>query len=158
MIKLLHVATEEQLDDIRILFKEYENSLGFGLQFQDFREEYAGLPGEYALPDGCLLLAFYKERVAGCVALRKMQDGTCELKRMYVRPEYRRKGIGRAMAQKIIEEARAIGYERMRLDTINTMKEAIALYRSLGFAETEPYRYNPIDGANYMELILLKEV
>lgn len=154
MIDLVKVKTDEQLDNIRELFKEYEESLGFDLHFQDFNEEYAGLPGEYAPPDGCLLLALYKDLVAGCVALRKMQEGICELKRMYVRPQYRRKGIGRAMVQEIIAQARAIGYSRVRLDTINTMKEAIVLYRSLGFKEIKAYRYNPIDGANYMELIL----
>lgn len=156
VIELIQVESEEHLDCIRELFKEYEKSLGFNLDFQDYKKELAKLPGEYAAPDGRILLVFYKDKVAGCVALRKHEQGICEMKRMYVRPQYRRKGIGRAMAQKIIEEARAHGYERMRLDTINTMKEAIALYRSLGFKETEPYRHNPIKGASYMELSLLK--
>jgi ribosomal protein S18 acetylase RimI-like enzyme len=156
MIKLLHVETEEQLNHIRILFKEYEQSLGFGLHFQDFNEEFVGLPGEYALPDGCLLLVFYEDEVAGCVALRKLGKKICEMKRMYVRPGYRGKGIGRAMAEKIIKFARAYGYEHMRLDTIDTMKTAISLYKSLGFKKIKPYRHNPIKGADYMELSLVK--
>ncbi|MGB3340613.1 MAG: GNAT family N-acetyltransferase [bacterium] len=156
MIKLLQVITEEQLGHIKILFKEYEKSLGFGLHFQDFTEEFDNLPGEYALPTGCLLLALYRDHIAGCVALRKLDKKICEMKRMYVRPDYRGKGIGRAMAVEIIKFARAYGYKRMRLDTIDTMNAAISLYRALGFVESEPYRYNPIKGASYMELSLLK--
>jgi ribosomal protein S18 acetylase RimI-like enzyme len=156
LIRLLQVITEEQLEDIKILFKEYEQSLDFKLHFQDFNDEFAKLPGEYALPHGCLILASYKDNIAGCVALRKLDEKICEMKRMYVRPDYRRKGIGRAMAEQMIEFALAHGYERMRLDTIDTMNAAISLYRSLGFVESEPYRYNPIKGASYMELSLLK--
>ena len=156
MIEFIQVESDEHLDCIRELFKEYEKSLGFDLDFQDFEMELAELPGEYAAPDGCLLLAFYENEVAGCAGLRKLEQGICEMKRMYVRSNFRGKGIGRVMSVRIIEIARAIGYKHMRLDTIDTMKEAIALYRSLGFAETEPYRYNPIKGASYMELFLVK--
>lgn len=156
MIELIQVESEEHLDFIRELFKEYEKSLGFDLDFQDFEKELAKLPGEYAAPDGCLLLVFYGKNIAGCAGLRKLEQGICEMKRMYVRPNFRGKGIGRVMLVRILEIARAIGYERMRLDTIDTMRTAISLYKSLGFKKIEPYRYNPINGASYMELLLVK--
>lgn len=156
MIELIQVESEEHLDCIRELFKEYEKSLGFDLDFQDFEKELAKLPGEYAVPDGCLLLAFYGKNIAGSAGLRKLGQGICEIKRMYVRPNFRGKGIGRAMSVRIIEIARAIGYKRMRLDTIDTMRTAISLYKSLGFKKIKPYRYNPVDGASYMELLLVK--
>ena len=156
MIELIQVESEEHLDCIRELFKEYEKSLGFDLDFQDFEKELAKLPGEYAAPDGCLLLAFYGKNFAGCAGLRRLEQGICEMKRMYVRPNFRGKGIGRVMSVRIIEIARAIGYERMRLDTIDTMRTAISLYKSLGFKKIKPYRYNPVDGASYMELLLVK--
>ena len=156
MIEFIQVESDEHLDCIRELFKEYEKSLGFDLDFQDFEMELAELPGEYAAPDGCLLLAFYENEVAGCAGLRKLEQGICERKRMYVRSNFRGKGIGRVMSVRIIEIARAIGYERMRLDTIDTMRTAISLYKSLDFKKIEPYRYNPINGASYMELSLVK--
>ena len=156
MIEFIQVESDEHLDCIRELFKEYEKSLGFDLDFQDFEMELAELPGEYAAPDGCLLLAFYENEVAGCAGLRKLEQGICEMKRMYVRSNFRGKGIGRVMSVRIIEIARAIGYKHMRLDTIDTMRTAISLYKSLGFKKIEPYRYNPVNGANYMELLLVK--
>lgn len=156
MIKLIQVESEEHLDCIRELFKEYEESLGFNLDFQNFEKELAKLPGEYAAPDGCLLLASYGKNIAGCAGLRKLEQGICEMKRMYVRPNFRGKGIGRVMSVRIIEIARAIGYEHMRLDTIDTMRTAISLYKSLGFKKIKPYRYNPVNGASYMELLLVK--
>lgn len=156
MIELIQVESTEHLDCIRELFKEYEKSLGFNLDFQNFEKELAKLPGEYAAPDGCLLLAFYGKSIAGCAGLRKLGQGICEMKRMYVRPNFRGKGIGRAMSVRIIEIARAIGYKHMRLDTIDTMRTAISLYKSLGFKKIKPYRYNPVNGASYMELLLVK--
>lgn len=125
------------------------------LCFQNFEQELAGLPGEYALPDGRLLLAEYEGQLAGCVALHKWQADICEMKRLYLRSSFRGKGLGRALAEAIIGEARSIGYRRMRLDTIEPiMKDAVEMYRKLGFREVAPYRPNPIAGAMYMELNL----
>lgn len=139
----------------RELFQEYAQSLGVSLCFQNFEQELAGLPGHYAPPDGRLLLAEYDGQLAGCVALHKWESGVCEMKRLYLRPSFRGKGLGRAMAEKIIAEARNIGYRRMRLDTIEPlMKDAVEMYRKLGFREIAPYRPNPIAGAMYMELQL----
>jgi ribosomal protein S18 acetylase RimI-like enzyme len=137
-----------------MLFTEYVDSLGFDLHFQEYEREYAQLPGEYAPPDGRLCLARCEGKVCGCIALRKIDKYACEMKRLYVRPHYRGKKIGRLLSEKLITEARTMGYKSMRLDTIPQMTAAIALYRSLGFQEIEPYRYNPIPGALFMELTL----
>jgi ribosomal protein S18 acetylase RimI-like enzyme len=154
MLRLVQADWEKQLPQIRELLKEYAASLGFDLHFQEFDKELAELPGDYAAPPGRLLLAFYHDRLAGCVAIRKLSRGICEMKRLYVRPEFRGKGIGKKLAGAIIQEARSMGYSHMRLDTIPSMKEAITLYRTLGFQEIEPYRHNPIEGAKFMELAL----
>jgi putative acetyltransferase len=140
---------------IRELFLEYANSLGFSLCFQSFDQELAALPGDYAPPDGRLLLATSSGQPAGCVALHKLAPEICEMKRLYVRPQFRGKGLGRELAEKIIAEARDVGYKRLRLDTVEpVMKTAVAVYRQLGFCEIPPYRPNPIAGALYMELQL----
>lgn len=144
-----------QIVQVRELFREYEQSLGVKLCFQNFEQELAELPGHYAPPDGRLLLAEYEGRLAGCVALHKWEGDICEMKRLYLRPVFRGKGLGRGIAEKVIAEARNIGYQRMRLDTIEPiMKDAVEMYRRLGFHEVAPYRPNPIAGAMYMELKL----
>lgn len=144
-----------QISQARELFLEYGQSLGFSLCFQNFDKELANLPGDYAPPAGRLLLAELDCRVAGCVALHKLEDGICEMKRLYLRPQFRGQGLGRALADRIIAEARQIGYQRMRLDTVEpVMKDAVAMYRRMGFHEIAPYCNNPIAGALYMELEL----
>ncbi len=135
----------------RSLFIEYAETLGFDLDFQRFDKDINELPGQYAPPEGRVLLASWDGEVAGCVALRKHDRDVCEMKRMWVKPRFRGKGISRALAGELISEARQSGYTKMLLDTIDTMTEAINLYRSLGFTETTPYYDNPIGGATYFE-------
>lgn len=155
MLKIVLAQTSEDLEQVQTLWREYADSLDFDLDFQGFEEELANLPGDYAPPQGCLLLAKYEGQPAGCVALRQLDNSVCEMKRLYVPPEFRGVGIGRALAEAIIEQARAIGYTRMRLDTAPRMLAARALYRSLGFRQISPYRYNPLEGAEFMELDLV---
>jgi putative acetyltransferase len=140
---------------VRELFLEYANSLGFSLCFQGFDQELARLPGKYAPPQGRLLLAELSGKPAGCVALHPLQPDIAEMKRLYVRPEFRGKGVGIALMNAILREAKQIGYQRLRLDTIQPlMSDAIAMYRRFGFYEIAPYRPNPIAGTLYMELAL----
>lgn len=144
-----------QIAQVRELFLEYAQSLGFSLCFQSFDKELADLPGHYAPPEGRLLMAEYDGQLAGCVALHELEPGICEMKRLYLRPQFRGKGLGRALVDRAIAEARQIGYRRIRLDTVEPlMKDAVAMYRKLGFREIAPYRANPIAGALYMELQL----
>ncbi len=143
----------EHVPVVRTLFEEYAAALGVDLGFQDFERELAELPGDYAPPGGRLLLALDPEPV-GCVALRPYEPGTCEMKRLYVRPEYRGTGLGRRLVEAIVAAGRDAGYERMRLDTMPSMEAARALYRSLGFVEIEAYRFNPVHGTTYFELAL----
>jgi len=154
MLKIIRADSKKYLGDARELFTEYAKSLGFDLCFQNFDSELAKLPGEYAPPEGCLLLALYNKQIAGCIALRKSRKRICEMKRLYIRPKFRGKGIGKKIAVTIIQEAKKIGYKHMRLDTVPKMIEAITLYRSLGFKKTKPYCYNPIKGALFMDLAL----
>lgn len=139
---------------IHELFIEYAGSLHIDLYLYGFTQELAGLPGQYARPDGRLLLAFENDEAAGCIALRKLNENDCEMKRLYVRPKYRKQGIGRALTEAVIAEAKAAGYTRMLLDTFTVMKEAIGLHESLGFRKIEPYYYNPLEGAVFMALDL----
>lgn len=152
MIKVVPADSGESLTLVRELFAEYADYLGIDLSFQDFDGELEGLPGDYAPPQGRLFLAFWGEEVAGMAALRSFGEGICEMKRLYVRPRFRGRGIGKTLAEAVIEEGRKIGYERMRLDTLPTMDVATALYLSLGFREISPYRHNPIARARFFEL------
>jgi putative acetyltransferase len=142
------------LAEVRLLFEEYAATIGFSLSFQGFEEELASLPGRYAPPSGRLLLARIDSLIVGCVALRKIDDGVCEMKRLFVRPAHLGKGIGRLLAQAIIDEGRAAGYRFMRLDTVPSMNAAMALYESLGFHDIAAYTGNPIEGARFMECAL----
>jgi putative acetyltransferase len=154
-ISFAQAESPTQIALARELFLEYAKSLGFSLCFQNFDTELANLPGDYSPPDGRLLLVEYDGQIAGCVALHKLEEGICEMKRLYLRPDFRGKGLGRALANRIIAEARQIGYQRMRLDTVEpVMKDAVAMYRRIGFGEIPPYCNNPIAGALYMELVL----
>lgn len=152
--------TLSEIAQVRDLFLEYAKSLGFSLCFQSFDKEVAELPGDYAPPAGRLLLATCGNESAGCVALHPLTNSgsnqsICEMKRLYLRPEFRGKRLGRILAERIISEARSIGYTHMRLDTIaSTMADAVVLYRKLGFREIDAYRENPIASALYMELNL----
>lgn len=154
MLTLEEATTAEDMQEVISLFREYAGSLGFDLDFQDFEGELTSLPGEYSPPGGTILLARFDGAAAGCVALRRIDGETCEMKRLYVRPQRRGRGIGRRLAEKVIERARSLGYHAMRLDTVKTMVEANSLYHELGFREIGPYRYNPLDGASYKELRL----
>ena len=154
-LTLRQAESRAQIAQVRELFLEYAESLGFSLCFQGFEQELAGLPGDYVPPDGRLLVAEYRSQLAGCVALHKLESGICEMKRLYLRPQLRGRGVGRALAETVIAEARTIGYRKMRLDTVESvMPNAVAMYRRLGFKEIGPYRPNPIEGALYMELEL----
>ena len=154
----LRIADARDARDVaraRRLFEEYAASLGTDLCFQGFEEELATLPGSYARPDGRLLLAKQGNEVAGCVALRRLDEGVCEMKRLYVRPAFRGRGLGRLLTESVTREARIAGYDRMRLDTLPTMVSALALYRQLGFREIPPYRSTPVEGALFLELQLI---
>ena len=154
-MKLIQAQSAEEITSARELFEEYAAGLGIDLCFQSFEKELADLPGGYAPPAGRLLLAIDKSQNAGCVALRKIADGVCEMKRLYVRPEFRGTGLGHTLAKAVILEGRGIGYQRMRLDTLpDKMDRAIAMYRSLGFKEIGSYYTNPVEGALFMELEL----
>jgi putative acetyltransferase len=154
-LTFVQAESPTQIAQARELFLEYAQSLGFSLCFQNFDKELAALPGDYAPPDGRLLLVEHDAQLAACVALHKLEPAICEMKRLYLRPRFRGKGLGRALAERIIAEARQIGYARMRLDTVEPiMKDAVAMYRKLGFNEIPPYRPNPIAGAMYMDLEL----
>lgn len=147
-------AHAPRLADVRTLLEEYAASLSFDLGFQGFAEELAGLPGDYAPPRRRLLLALDGDSAVGCVALRPVDARTAELKRLYVRPGARGSGAGRRLTEAAVAAAREAGYERVVLDTVPGMEAAQALYRSLGFADTPPYRFNPVEGASFLELRL----
>ena len=152
---IFSATTQEDIEHARTLFEEYAAGVGISLCFQNFDQELARLPGDYAPPDGRLLLAVDDDELAGCIAMRKLEPGVCEMKRLFVRPAHRAKGLGRVLVNAVIDEARKLGYTTMRLDTLpGRMDKAIALYRSLGFVEIAPYCHNPVEGATFMELHL----
>ncbi len=154
-IKIFPAATAEQIEITRSLFLEYQHWLNFSLCFQGFDQELASLPGKYALPKGRIYLADVDDAIAGCIALRPMnEDGVCEMKRLFVREEFRGKGIGRVLTEKIITDAKEIGYHTMRLDTLQRMETARSLYKKIGFTVIPAYYNNPMDEVVYMELKL----
>ena len=158
MLTISPVKTNEDIELVRELFEEYlawrkrENSIS-SQESQAFQRQLTELPAEFVPPNGCLLLAGYAEQPIGCVGLRKLSDDVCEMKRLYVRPQFRGRGVGKDLAKAVIEQAKKIGYTCMRIDTFDNV--AKALYASLGFREIEPYRYNPIEGVVFMELKLV---
>ena len=154
MTQIINAITEDHYQSVRELFIQYADSLGFDLEFQGFSRELAELPGEYKSPAGCMLLAEATDGYAGCVALRPLHNNICEMKRLFVIPEYQGCGIGRALAEAVIGGARKQGYQRMRLDTVESMKAAQGLYFSLGFKTIEAYCHNPLDNPSFMELEL----
>lgn len=154
-VSIFKVQSPRQLAQARELMLEYANSLGVSLCFQNFDAEMAALPGKYAPPGGCILLAEVDGESAGCVALRQLAPGICEMKRLYLRPRFRALGLGRRLAEEIIAVARPLGYQRMRLDTVEPlMKNAVGLYRALGFREIPAYCVNPMEQTLYLELEL----
>jgi putative acetyltransferase len=148
-------ATTEQLAATRLIFQEYAEQLGIDLCFQNFEAELAGLPGDYAAPQGCLLLALLDGKIAGCCAMRPLASvdypNACEMKRLYVRKKFRRSGLGRQLAEAVMDAARIAGYHSVLLDTLNDMEAARALYQDLGFQDIPPYYHNPIAGAHYLK-------
>lgn len=152
---LIRTATPEQMDAVRAIFLEYANSLGVDLCFQNFEAELAQLPGDYGAPRGSLLLALVDGQVAGCCALRPLDEvdvpNASEMKRLYVRPAYRGLGLGRQLAQAILDDALRLGYDSVLLDTLDDMEAARALYEDLGFEEIAPYYHNPLPGAHYLQ-------
>jgi ribosomal protein S18 acetylase RimI-like enzyme len=154
---LIQAHTANDLETVRTLFREYQQWLGVNLCFQGFEEEWATLPGRYAPPPGRLLLAWEGEQAAGCVALRPLDAGACEMKRLFVRPAYRGQGLGRILALQMVSDATALGYTVMRLDTLDTLDPAMRLYRELGFQRRAPYYANPLSGVVYWERALSNE-
>lgn len=154
-VDIVQASSPLEIAAARELFIEYSKWLGVDLCFQDFERELAELPGDYAMPAGRLWLAFDDQALAGSIALRSLGDGICEMKRLYVRPAFRGRGLGRLLVQRLIEEARSLGYHKMRLDTLpGRMDRAITMYRSFGFVEIDRYYDNPYETALFMELVM----
>lgn len=151
-IEIASATTDDEVSEIRQLFIEYAESLGYSLCFQGFDREIEVLPSMYGAPHGRMLLARVDGEIAGGVAVRRFDDAACEMKRLFVRPQYRRLGLGRLLAEAVIGAGRELGYSRMRLDTLPSMTTARRLYSDLGFREIAPYYENPIEGARYLEL------
>lgn len=154
IIEIIEAKTDELISEAKELFQEYALTLGFDLEFQDFKKEMDGFPDHYSAPNGCLFLARHETQFIGGVGLRCFEKGVGEIKRLYVRTDFREIKAGRMLAEAAIKAAKDIGYNFIRLDTLQSMEHANRLYKSLGFCDIEPYRHNPIDGAMYMELDL----
>ncbi|HKP47403.1 MAG TPA: GNAT family N-acetyltransferase [Pyrinomonadaceae bacterium] len=156
-MKLIQAQSAAEIEEARRLLEEYASWIEISLCFQNFDQELAQLPGDYALPNGRLLLAVDEGETMGCVALRKLGDGIAEMKRLYVRPQYRGRGLGRMLTERLIADAKQIGHQKLRLDTLpGKMDQAIQMYRGFGFQEIAPYYQNPVPGATFMELDLLQ--
>lgn len=155
IIEFKQITGQDMLGEVKQLFLEYAQSLDTDLAFQNFQEELKSLPGKYRKPGGVLILAVVDGKGAGCVALRKIGDDICEMKRLYVRDDYRGLGIGRQLITMVIEEATKLNYHFIRLDTLPTMEKAQIIYETMGFQDIEPYIYNPIKGTRFMELKLI---
>jgi GNAT superfamily N-acetyltransferase len=151
MFEIVRATTPSQIQTIRDLFREYETFLQVDLCFQHFEEELASLPGKYAPPQGTLLLASTAGQAAGCVAMRPLAQGICEMKRLYVRAPHLGRGLGKKLALRVVERAKTAGYARMRLDTLEKLRPALSLYTGLGFQTCMPYYENPLPGVIYME-------
>ena len=156
-MKIKQAQTKTEIEEIRGLFREYEAFLDVDLCFQSFEVELASLPGKYSRPSGDLLMGLDGGRIVGCVAIRKLDDGVCEMKRLFLRPEARGTGLGRRLAQEIIMAAKELGYSLMRLDTLDKLSEALSLYETLGFRKTESYCENPLPVVVYLELDLKED-
>ncbi len=158
IIRFFTPSSPEELDTLRGIFREYAASLQIDLCFQGFEAEMAGLPGEYSEPRGTLLMALIEGKLAGCCALRPLDTvdypNACEMKRLYVRPAFRRSGVGRHLVEAILDCARQAGYDCVLLDTLDEMETARALYQDLGFEEIPPYSHSPIEGAHYLKVNL----
>lgn len=154
IIKFKYITRLDMIEDVKQLFLEYAISLKVDLAFQDFESEIKLLPGKYGPPHGVLIIALVDDNAAGCIALRKISEDTCEMKRLYVRDDYKGLGIGKNLIKMILKDASRLNYDYIRLDTLPTMKKAQELYTSLGFYDIEPYVYNPIKGTKFMELKL----
>ena len=155
MIEILQAETSEQIEETQKLFREYEKWLELDICFQGFEAELANLPGKYAEPDGRLLLILVDGKIAGCIALRKLEESICEMKRLYLRDEFRGFGLGNKLIERLIEEARLIGYKEMRLDTLpDKMAKAVKLYETYGFRPIPAYYHNPYSETLFMELVL----
>lgn len=154
MLKIIQAITPQQIDTARSLFREYQQFLNVDLCFQGFEDELASLPGKYAAPDGAILLAEFDGKIAGCVAVRSIKDEICEMKRLYVKDEFRGLAIGKKLAQEIIKTAKELNYKKMQLDTLERLQAAMGIYQQLGFQKISPYYANPLDEVVYWELDL----
>jgi len=154
MQQIIQVLAGKHIEQARALLSEYASSLDVSLSQQNFESELSNLPGEYSPPKGAFFIALENEQLVGCVAIRPLADDICELKRLYVRPRHRRKGIGTSLVQAAIDKANKIGYTRLRLGTLRTLKEALSIYRFLEFSEILPYKPTQFSDAVFMELLL----